>query len=453
MNRQTKNSNPPSSRRDFLKRTGTLAAGATLAGAMIPQVHAASDDTIRLALVGCGGRGSGAAANAFQAAGGPVKLYAMADLFDDRLQRSYKSLKTQFAAQMDVPADRQFLGFDAYKKAIDSLRPGDIALLTAYAYCRPVQVAYAVQRGVHVFMEKPFGSDPGALHKLLAVDQTANKKNVKIAAGLMCRHSVARQAFIDRVHDGLLGDIQLIRAYRLDPGGQLGNSTPHKNELEWQIRHRTQFQWGGAGLFIELMIHQIDECCWLKDAWPVSANGMGGQVARSHDCGQNLHNYSIEYTFADGAKAMVYGRTMPNCYNDFATYVHGTKCAGQFSGHVHRATVHTYKDQRITADNIDWKAEKEPCSPWQAEWNVFLQNIRKDAPHNELRRAAESNFVSLMGRAASHLSRIVTWDEITASKFQFCPYVDDLTWDSPPPVKYDKNGYYPAPIPGQWTEL
>ncbi|NOX54151.1 MAG: Gfo/Idh/MocA family oxidoreductase [Planctomycetes bacterium] len=442
------------SRREFLKQGGGALAGAAFAGTLARGAYAGEDNTIRLALIGCGGRGSGAVANALSVPdSGPVKLYAMADVFEDRLNRSYRALRQKFGDRIDAPPERQFVGFDAYKKAIDCLRPGDVALLTAYAYCRPTHYEYAVRKGVNIFMEKPFASDPAGSHRMLRVNQEAKKKNLKIAGGLMCRHSVARQAFIEKVRNGELGDLLLIRAYRMGRGGQLPKRPEDRNEVEWQIRHRVYFFWGGAGRFIELMIHQIDECCWLKDGWPVAAHGMGGRAVNNHSCGQNLDTYSIEYTFADGSKAMVYGRDMNRCYNDFATFVHGTRKAGQFSGNIHAATVHTYKDQRMTKDNIDWKADKEPCSPWQAEWNVLLKKIRKDEPHNETERVVYANLASILGRAAVHYQRVVTWDEVMSSQFAFCPYVDELTFDSPAPVQADADGHYPVPIAGQWQEL
>ena len=216
--------------------------------------------------------------------------------------------------------------------------------------------------------------------------------------------------------------------------------------------HPYQFLWSSGGVFIELMIHQIDECFWIKDAWPVSAHGVGGRFAGSTDCSQNLDSYSIEYTFADGTKALVTGRYIPNCFNDFVTYVHGTKCAGQFSGNIHAPSSQIYKDQRIAADNVAWKPAKETVNPWQAEWNVLLDAIRNDRPHNEARRAALSNLGAIMGRAAVHTGQIVTWEEAMASKFQFCPNVAALTADSPAPVQADAQGRYPAPVPA-WTEI
>ena len=442
-----------SSRRDFLGVGAKAAAVSALAGVAIPQVHAAGGDTIRLALIGCGGRGSGAVVNAYGAPGGPVKLVAMADLFERRLARAHRNLKGRYGERMDVPAERRFVGFDAYRKAIDCLRPGDIVVDGGYTAWRVVHLDYAVKKGMHVFMEKPFAVDPPAVRRLIKAGEAADKKKLKIGAGVMCRHSVARQALIKRIRDGAMGQILLVRAYRMHGGGRLGRRPAKANELLWQIGRRTSFLWASGSLFDELTIHQIDEVCWIKDGWPVAAHGIGGRTAKNHSVGQNLDSYAIEYTFADGTKAAVVARYIPRCYNNFATYVHGAKCAAQFSGNVHAPTVHTYKDQRMTRDNIDWKAGREPCGPHQAEWNVLLDAIRNDKPHNEARRAASSELTSIMGRAAVHMGKTITWDQALASNFQFYAKIDSLDFDTPPPVRADAQGRYPVPVPGIWSEI
>ena len=250
-----------------------------------------------------------------------------------------------------------------------------------------------------------------------------------------------------------LGQILLVRAYRMHGGGRLGRRPANQNELLWQIGRRTSFLWASGSLFDELTIHQIDEVCWLKDGWPVAAHGVGGRAANNHSVGQNLDSYGIEYTFADGTKAAVVARYIRGCHNEFATYVHGTKCAAQFSGNVHAPTVRTYKDQRMTRDNIDWKAGREPCGPHQAQWNVLLDAIRNDKPLNEARRAAFSELASIMGRAAVHMGKIITWDQAMASKFQFYANIDTLDFNTPPPVRADAQGRYPVPIPGVWSEI
>ena len=443
-------------RREFLRRTGALAAGTALAGVTLPPVYAGEDNTIRLALIGCGGRGSGAVRDAIsQAKAVPVKLYVMADIFEHRIARSYKALSHLFPDQIEVPPERRFVGFDAYKKAIDCLRPGsgDIAMLTGYAGWRAVQLEYAVKKGVNVFMEKSFGTDPPQLRRIMKAGDEAAKKNLKIAAGLMCRHSVNRQELIKRIRDGQLGEIILIRAYRMQPVGPLGKKKPDETELLFQIRNFTKFLWVSGGLWAEMDIHQIDELCWLKDAWPVTAHGVGGRVINSTDRSQNLDSFAAEWTFPDGTKATDVVRYLRNCHNDFATYVHGTKCAAQFSGNIHAGTVRIFKDQRIDKDNIAWEAPKEKLTPWQAEWKDLLESIRLDRPHNEARRAALSNMADIMGRAAIHSGQMITWDQAMASNFQFCPYIDTMDYDSKPPIEPDENGQYPVPVPGQWKEI
>ena len=469
-----RNAPPANSRRDFIKRTGQLAATSVLAGVTLPAVHAAEDNTIQLALIGCGGRGNGAVANAMSAGGlvlgddggtkralgtgaaGPIQLIAMADLRADRLEQSYRALTQALGKNVDVPAERRFRGFDAYRHAIDCLRPGDVAILTTHAAFRAPHLEYAVKKGVNVFMEKDFAADPGGIKRILRAGEAAEQKNLKVAAGLMCRHSSARQALIQKIREGAMGEVQLIRAYRMDPGYLMGPRPAGENELLWQLSpgHPFQFMWSSGGIFIELMIHQIDECFWIKDAWPVAAHGVGGRFAGSTDCSQNLDSYTVEYTFADGTKAQVTGRYIPNCHNDFATYVQGTKCAAKFSGSIHAPHSWLYPDQRIEETaTIAWRAPKETVNPWQAEWDVLLSAIRNNRPHNEARRAALSNLGAIMGRAAVHTGKVITWDEAMASNFQFCPNVDELTENSPAPVQADAQGRYPAPLPGKTVEI
>ena len=443
------------SRRQFLQQGSVVMAGAAALGSIARMAHAGEDNTIRLALIGCGPRGRGAVGDALKVTGqGPIKLYAMADLTEKKVGDAHMVLKRQFDTQVDVPTDRRFVGFEAFKQAIDILRPGDVAMCTTRAYIRHVHVEYAVKKGINVFMEKPFASDPGGLHRLLRAGEEAERKGVKIAAGLQCRHSPARKALLDEIHSGAMGDIHLIRANRLGGGGWLKDQGAKSNNFMDQLDFgRIHLYWLGSGHFVDYLIHQIDECCWIKNAWPVEAVGFGGRVPGSTDCGQNLDVYSIEYTFADGAKAFCGFRRINKTRDDFATYIHGTKCAAQFSGNVHAATVNRYKDQRIEKDNIVWTPAKDQYSPWQYEWNDFIQSIRENRPHNECQRAAYSDLTTLMGRAACHTGQRVTWDDMMKSNFQFCNYLDTLSPDSPPPAKADAHGQFAVPVPGSWKEV
>lgn len=445
------------SRREFLHRGAGLAAASVsaLAGVRLPAVHAAGDDTVRLALIGCGGRGSGAVANAMEVSGGPIQLVAMADLFENRLAGAHQALTRSFGSRVEVPKDRQFLGFEAYKAAIDCLRPGtgDIAMLTGYAAFRPAQLEYAVQRGVHVFMEKSFAVDPPGVRRIIRAGQEAARKGLKVAAGLMCRHSRNRQELIRRIRDGELGEIQMIRAYRMEASGPLGPKPATVSDLEWQLRNFTKFLWVSGGLFAEMDIHQIDELCWIKDAWPSEAHGVGGRVAGSEDCSQNLDSFSAEWTFPDGTKAFDVVRYIPRCHDEFATYIHGTKRAAQFSGNIHAATVRIFKDQRIGREHVAWEAPKEELTAWQAQWNDLIDAVRHNKPLNQAERAAKSNLADIMGRAAIHMGRVITWEEAMASEFQFFPGLDGVTFEGQPPILADAKGRYPVPVPGQWKEI
>jgi len=435
------------SRREVLKLGAAAAAGTALAGVGVPRVHAAEDNTIRLALIGCGGRGRGAVGNAFVVANGPIKLHAMADLTEDRVNGAHQVLAKHFGDRIDVSSQRRFAGFDAYRGAIDCLRPSDVAMLTAYAYCRPLHLEYAVSKGVNVFMEKSFAPDPAGCRRILAAGRQAAKRNLKIALGLQCRHSIARQALIEKIRGGELGDIELVRATRGWGEAFLAKPPADIDHVAWQIRNRGHFLWASAGMLSEMLIHQIDECCWIKDGWPVSASGRGTPPSKPGNCSQNFNSYAIEYTFADGGKAVVEN------VRPFATFIHGSKRAAQFSGNVHRATVHIYKGKDVTKDPIEWAADREPCNPWEAEWKDLLEAIRNDRPYNEVERGIKANLATIMGRAAVHMGRTVTWDEVLQSNFTFSPIVDQLEFRGPAPVQPDADGNYPVPIPGKWVEV
>ena len=327
-------------------------------------------------------------------------------------------------------------------------------MCTTRAYIRPVHVEYAVSKGINVFMEKPFATDPAGLARMLKAVREAKKKGVKVMCGLQCRHSPARQELIRKIREGEMGDIPLVRANRLGSGRSMKPMGDDAYDIVKQINvGRSNFFWIGSGHMVDNLIHQIDECCWIMDAWPVSCVAMGGRTAFSEDCGQNLDVYSMEYTFPDGRKAFCGFRRQSKARTEFATFIHGTKCAAQFSGNIHAATVHMFKDQQINKDNISWTPLDDEFRPWQYEWNNYIYDIREDKEHNEGERAVFADMASLMGRAATHTGQEVTWDQVMNSKFAFCDYLDDLNFDSEVPVKPDENGHFPVPVPGQWTEL
>jgi predicted dehydrogenase len=444
---------PATSRRQFLKTTGAVGATSALAGVAIPSVHAAENNTIQVALVGCGGRGTGAAANALATKSGPIKLVAMADVFEDKLARSAKTLAREPSEKVDVPDDRKFIGFDAYQKAMDCLKPGDVVILATPPAFRWVQFTYAIQKGLHTFMEKPVTVDGPTTRKMIALGEQAHAKNLKVGVGLMCRHCEAREALLERVRDGQIGDIVTLRAYRQTGpvGSALVEPRPDDiSELLYQIRKFHGFLWASGGCYSDFLIHNIDECCWIKGAWPVSAKGAGGRVFRGDYIDQNFDTYSIEYTFADGSKLFLEGRNIPGCHQEFASYAHGTKGSAVISTASHTpAKCRIYKGQKMTRDDLVWAFPPPEPNPYQIEWDRLIDAIRKDKLHNEVRRGAEASLVTSMGRMAAHTGQEITFEDMLNCPHEFAPDVDKLAMNSPAPLQVDTSlGHYPWPQPG-----
>jgi predicted dehydrogenase len=445
------------SRREMMKKSGAITMASALAGMAIPSVHAGENNTIQVALVGCGGRGTGAAENALSVKEGPTKLVAMADVFPDRLSESYQTINRQFAKKVDVPEDRKFVGFDGYKKAMDCLRPGDIVILATPPAFRWVHFTYAIQKGINVFMEKPVTVDGPSTRKMLALADESEKRNLKVGVGLMCRHCAARHELFDRIKSGQMGEIMLLRAYRQSGVEAKEFAPPRPNgisELLYQIRWFHSFLWASGGCYSDFLIHNIDECCWMKDAWPVQASASGGRHYRGTAIDQNFDHYSVEYTFPDGTKLLLEGRNIPGCNTQFASYAHGTKGAAiiSISGHT-PSRCRIFKDQHITRRSEDavWRFPGEEPDPYQLEWEDLVHAIRNDKPYNEVRRGAEASLITAMGRMAAHTGKIITRDQMLKCEHEFAPEVDRLAMDSPPPLRAGSDGKYPVPQPGKLT--
>ena len=449
--------NSSADRRSFLKTSGSIAAASALMASATPAVHAQGDSTIGIALVGCGGRGTGAAVNALKVQNGKIQLTAMADVFDHRLAASHGSISKQFGTdRMDVPVDRRFIGFDGYKKAMDSLKPGDVVILTTPPAFRWLHFTYAIEKGLNVFMEKPVTVDGPSTKRMLELGKKAQEKNLKVGVGLMCRHCHSRGEMAKRVHDGEIGEVLNLRAYRM--AGPTGSAAaPPKpegmSELMYQIKHFHGFLWLSGGAVSDFLIHNIDEACWLKNDWPVNAQALGGRHYRGNFVDQNFDHYSIEYTFADGTKMNVDGRTMPGCHKDFATYVHGSKGSGIFSsaGHV-PAKSRLFKGHSFAKDDMVWAFDKREPNPYQVEWEDLIDAIRQDKPYNEVERGAMASAVTSMGRMAAHTGRVVTLDELIDCDHEFSPGLSELKLDGPSPLQADADGKYPVPMPGLVTD-
>jgi predicted dehydrogenase len=448
------------SRREMIKTTGGIAAASALAGIVVPHVHAGENNTIKLALVGCGGRGTGAAENALASQQGPTKLVAMADVFASNLSDSHKNLEKGFPGQVDVPGDRRFVGFDAYQKAMDCLKPGDVVILATPPAFRWVQFRYAIDKGLNVFMEKPVTVDGPTSRKMFKLGEESVKRGLKVGVGLMCRHCPARQELHDRIKNGEIGDVLLLRAYRM-AGPTASAATLRReaykkafgdiSELLYQIRRFHGFLWASGGAYSDFLIHNIDESCWMKDAWPVKAQASGGRVYRGDCVDQNFDTYSVEYTFADGAKLLLEGRTIPGCKNQFASYAHGTKHGAVISTSGHfPAKSRIFKGQNLDRrKDVIWEfpVDKEGV-PYQHEWEHLMAAIRQNRPYNEVKRGVEASLVASMGRMAAHTGQEITFEQILNCQHEFAPDVDKLTLDGPSPLRADKDGKYPVPQPG-----
>jgi hypothetical protein len=438
------------SRREFLKDTGRLAATSALVGAIVPRIYAGEDNTIKVALVGCGGRGGGAASNALSVKNGPIKLVAMADVFEDRLARSYKGLKNQHAEQVDVPEDRRFVGFDGYKKAMDCLRPGDVVIFATPPAFRWVHFTYAIAKGINVFLEKPITVDGPSTRKFLKLAEESVTKNLKVGVGLMVRHCRGRQQLLERIRSGEIGDLIMLRAYRM--GGRAATCGPkpaNTSELLYQVRLFHSFLWASGGMYSDYYIHQIDECSWMRGAWPIQAHATGGRHYRGDAVDQNFDNYAVEYTYPDGTKLFYYGRNITGCQGGFSSYAHGTKGSAVISTSGHTpGKVRTYKGHNMDKADLLWAFPQPEQSPYQLEWDDLIDAIRQDKPYNEAKRGAEASLVSSMGRMAAHTGQIVTYDQMLNCEHEFGPDVDKLAMDSSAPLQAGPDGKYPVPQPG-----
>jgi predicted dehydrogenase len=448
-------------RRDFIK----IAGAATALGAIAaPRVFAAAgaQQKFQLALIGCGGRGTGAVADAINGSKHPIKLVAMADVFQSKVDESYNNLS--YVAQekpdaIDVPEDRRFVGFDAYKQAMDCLNPGDIAIFASPLAFRWVHYQYAIEIGLHVFMEKPVVADAPTGKRMLELAKKADEKNLKAGVGLMVRHCRGRQELHDRIADGEIGDIICMRAYRMHDRVATCFSDPKpadKSELLWQIERFHSFIWASGGLFNDFYIHQIDECCWMKNAWPVKAQALGGRHFRGNFVDQNFDAYAVEYTFEDGSKFFFDGRTMADCYDDMSSIAHGSKGSAIISTSGHTpGKVRTFKGQNTQFETIEeekaarlWAYPQPEKTPYELEWTDLIEAIVNDTKYNEVPRGVEASMVSNLGRMAAHTGQEMTLEQMWACPHEFAPGVADFTMNSAAPVHANAEGKYPVPLPG-----
>jgi predicted dehydrogenase len=449
MNKQEKSQESSTTRRQFLKQTSGTLAGAALASAISSRSYAAENNTIEIVLIGCGGRGTGAAANALSTKG-PTRLVAMADVFPTRLKNSLNNLNRQFKPQVKVPPTRQFIGMDAYKKAIDIIAPGGVVILATPPVFRPIHLEHAVAKNCNVFMEKSFAVDAPGIHRVLKAGKKAKAKNLKIAGGLMSRHYIPLEQAVQKLHDGIIGDLITCWAYREHAPVGFAPKSPGMSEMGHQIRNYSSFTWVNGSFILDWLIHNLDVCCWCKDAWPVSAQGQGGRQVRTKP-DQLFDHYSVEYHFPDGTRLFAQGRHMDNCWGFFGDIIHGTTGSAVLGEGITQPRI--FKGHNQTSENQIWSYNGPRCDAYQHEHDLLFDAIRKNKHYNETERSAYAAMTGILGRMAAESGKMITWKEAMESDLELAPGLEHYTMDSDPPVMPDANGNYPIAMPGQTKVL
>jgi predicted dehydrogenase len=428
-------------RRDFLKTTST-AVGATMLGALSIErsAYAAGSDSLRLALVGCGGRGSGAAGQAMSTTGS-VRLVAMADAFKDRLDGSLNALNKDHKDKIEVTDDSKYVGFDAYKQAISS---ADVVILASPPGFRPIHFEEAVRQGKHVFMEKPVAVDAPGVRRVLAAAEEAKKKKLKVGVGLQRHHQLVYLETMKRLEEGAIGDIVSMRAYwddagvwvrsRKDLADKLGRVP---TEMEYQMHNWYYFNWLSGDHINEQHIHNLDVINWVKRGHPVRAQGMGGrQVRNGVDHGEIFDHHFVEFEYEDGSRLYSQCRHIPGCWSNVSEHVQGTKGRCDIS----RGT--------ITGENAwRFRSPEKPKDPYQQEHDDLFDAIRNDKPYSEAEYGAISTMTSILGRMCTYSGKQIEWADAIKSNINLMPEV--FAWDAPPKVLPDSNGRYPIAIPGK----
>lgn len=430
-------------RRGFLRTSTALASTAALAQLPIERfAHAAGSDTIKTALIGCGGRGTGAANQNLNVSKG-IKLVAMADIARDRLEKSLEILKKQHPDQVDVSQANQFIGFEAYKEAIAL---ADLVYITSPQGFHPYHLAEAVRQGKHVFIEKPLAVDAPGVRKVLAAAAEAKNKNLKVGVGLQRHHQPAYQECIKRLHEGAVGEITSMTCYWLGNAREGLERLPGEGELQYQLRNWYYFTWLSGDHIVDQHIHNLDIINWIKRGHPVRAQGMGGRQVRNDPRrhGQIFDHHFVEFEYADGSKLYSQCRQgQPGTHQQVSEHVVGT--LGRADLNVQNRLF------RITGPNA-WELRlRQAEDGHQLEHYPLIEAIRENKPFIELEHGALSTMTAILGRMATYSGKVVEWDEAFNSNLQLMP--EQVTWDMPPPVVPDANGHYPVAVPGKTVAL
>ncbi|NQT53801.1 gfo/Idh/MocA family oxidoreductase, partial [bacterium] len=301
-----------------------------------------------------------------------------------------------------------------------------------------------------VFMEKSFAVDAPGIRRVLKAGEEAAKKNLKIAGGLMSRHYKPLEEAVAQIHKGAIGEVITCWAYREHGPVGFAPKSAGQSDMAHQIRNYSCFTWINGSFILDWLIHNIDVCCWVKDAWPVSAQGQGGRQVRDH-ADQLFDHYAVDYSFADGTRLFAQGRHMANCWGFFGDVIHGaTGSAILGEG---QSKPRLFKGHLTTPKNVLWSYKGPGCNPYQKEHDLLFDAIRNDKPYNETERCAKAAMAGILGRMAAESGKLVTWDQAMASALELAPGLDKMTMESPAPVLPDAQGRYPVAMPGKTKAL
>jgi len=433
-------SNRPS-RRDFMKQSSLLAGGLIVAPMLSKANYfSGSDDVIKIALIGCGGRGTGAAMQALLT-NQNVKLVAMADAFGDRLEKCYKALTADsksgdksVKARVDVPEERKFIGFDAYQKAIPL---ADVVILATPPGFRPIHFEEAVKQSKHIFMEKPVATDPAGIQRVLAAAQQAKAKKLNVVVGLQRHYQNSYRELYKR--KDLIGDITSAQAWWNNDGVWVNKRQPGQTEMEYQMRNWYYFVWLCGDHITEQHIHNIDVINWFKGAHPVKAQGMGGrQVRKGKDNGEIYDHHFVEFHYPDGSILNSQCRHIPGTMSKVDELLIGTK------GSIQAGEANIVSPKGKVLYQFDTKTEN---NPYQTEHDELFAAIAKgEYKFADAENGAHSTMTSILGRMATYSGQVIEWDKAINSGIDLHPKT--YAWDAQAPVLPDADGWYPIATPG-----
>ncbi|MFD2036255.1 Gfo/Idh/MocA family protein [Belliella marina] len=427
-------------RRNFLKTSALLTGGVLLNPYNFAGAYASGTDTIKIALIGCGGRGTGAVFQAFET-GYNIKLVAMADAFRDRLDQSFNPIMDKFGKdKVDVPEDRKFVGFDAYKQAI---KEADVVILAAPPGFRPDHFQEAVNQNKQVFMEKPVATDAVGIRKVLKAAEEANNKKLNVVVGLQRRYQDNYIQTINRIHDGAIGDIVSGQVYWNDGGVWVRPREAGQTEMEYQMRNWYYFNWLCGDHIVEQHVHNLDVVNWVKRGYPVKAEGTGGRMIRTgKDHGEIFDHHSVTYTYEDGSVILGECRHFPGAHNRVDESFQGTK------GRAYLNAGNKGLLWDAKGDPIYEHDGKENKNPYQKEHDeLFAAIVNGEYKFSDAENAAKSTMTAIMGRYATYSGKTVSWEDAINSDIDLMP--EKLAWDADPKILPKEDGFYPFAVPGK----